>query len=199
MATSNRNHSYPALLVGLTMFVVACTGGNLPGTSTTATPTAAPATTTATLETQATTPSQVSGTIVTQGEVESLAPYAFPRVRTEVSEDTIQCSYYFVGDHVGALVGVAISSLDSLANAEAVVESTLAGIEDFAKVTREQVPGLGDEAWFVPEIRYQADLVVRVGLRVLTLGAGAGERAATMDAAKAYIIALAKLAVPRLP
>jgi hypothetical protein len=199
MTSAVRNPVRHACLVAMGMLAVACTGG-LPGTSSAATSRAPVVTQAATPTGEATTPSDVACTIVTEAEVESLATYGYPRVRTEVSDDGIQCTYYFEGDHVGALVGVAISSFTSVAELDEHVDGTLDGIETDYNVTREQLQGLGDEAWFIPETDYQADVFVRVGLRLIGTGAGAGQAAAiTMDQGKQYAIKLAQLAIPRLP
>jgi len=199
MTSATRIPRFLAWLVGLALVTAGCSGG-LPGASTTGTPTAAAATPTPTAAAEATAPTDVACTIVTEAEVESRAPYGYPRVRTEVSDPPIQCTYYFDGDHVGALVGVAVNSFTSVAELDGHVDGILTQIETDYEVQREAVPSLGDEAWFCPSTDFQANLFVRVGLRLLTILPGAGQAAAiSMDQGKAYAIALAQLAIPRLP
>ena len=60
---------------------------------------------------------------------------------------------------------------------------------------RESIPGLGDEAYFRNNNNLYAEIVVKVGQRLLTIQADADDN---VDAAKPKVIALAREIVPKL-
>ena len=60
---------------------------------------------------------------------------------------------------------------------------------------KESIPGLGDEAYFRNNNNLYAEIVVKVGQRLLTIQADADDN---VDAAKPKVIALAREIVPKL-
>jgi len=137
--------------------------------------------------------------LVSEAEVSSLAPYSFPLVRTENDEILgLGCRYIFEGEHhLGADIGIAVSSFESVEVLDAYVDGTLSAIEADFNITRVQVPSLGDEAWWTPVIE-DATLLVRVGTRLISFSGDSGMQTVSNDQQKQFGILLLKLVISRL-